>query len=112
VTTTTLIAVPPRDFMCSATWPQLLELIAPDKKASLHAALVALQACHGTENCWQSARAWEPESRTNVEKSDGRKPDAGKGNPLPGPRRQPCELHRGSAGNRGPPFDREIQVMD
>lgn len=53
--------------------------LAPDKKASLHAALVALQACHGTENCWQSARAWEPESRTNVEKSDGRKPDAGKG---------------------------------
>jgi class 3 adenylate cyclase len=30
--------------------------LAPDKKASLHAALVALQACHGTENCWQSAR--------------------------------------------------------
>jgi N-acetylglucosamine-6-sulfatase len=29
--------------------------LAPDMKASLHAALVALQACHGTESCWQAA---------------------------------------------------------
>jgi N-acetylglucosamine-6-sulfatase len=34
--------------------------LAPDKKASLHTALVALQGCHGTESCWQSARLGNP----------------------------------------------------